>query len=239
MSQIQQSANIATTATQVQLTPSSLTSNSTLTVHVVYATADQRTVTVTDTRGHTYNRIVGSAYHDGSTGMETFTVIGATAGADTVTAAISGAASAFVLGYMREDPNADAATLLGATTVNLQVSPAVTTDTVTSGNFNFTSQPGWSYGFSFDANGLAAPAAGTGYTSRTAVWDLGGGAVGRPEDKRLTATGNNAATWTSQNAVSALLSIQVAYAEPAGATIDPGVITGSSTVIATPFYALG
>lgn len=75
-------------------------------------------------------------------------------------------------------------------------SPGTTADAVTSGNANATSQPALVWGFSIDTSGTTTPNAGTGFTSRTNVWSTNT-CLGRPEDKRVTATGNVAATFTA------------------------------------------
>ena len=75
-------------------------------------------------------------------------------------------------------------------------SPGTGTDAVSSGNANATSQPALVWGFSLNVNGGTAPSAGTGFSSRTNVWSSAT-CQGRPEDKRVTATGNVAATFTA------------------------------------------
>lgn len=74
--------------------------------------------------------------------------------------------------------------------------PGTGADAVSSGNANATSQPALVWGFSIDVTGGTTPAAGTGYTSRAGVWSTAT-ALGRPEDKRVTVTGNVAATFTA------------------------------------------
>ena len=74
--------------------------------------------------------------------------------------------------------------------------PGTGTDAVSSGNANATSQPALAWGFSIDINGGSTPSAGTGFTSRTGVWSSAT-CLGRPEDKRVTVTGNVAATFTA------------------------------------------
>ncbi len=76
------------------------------------------------------------------------------------------------------------------------VNPGTGADAVSSGNANATSQPALVWGFSLNVNGGTPAAAGTGFTSRTAVWSSAT-CQGRPEDKRVTATGNVAATFTA------------------------------------------
>jgi hypothetical protein len=74
--------------------------------------------------------------------------------------------------------------------------PGTGTDAVSSGNANATSQPALVWGFCIDVNGSTTPTAGTGFTSRTGVWSTAT-CLGRPEDKRVTTTGNVAATFTA------------------------------------------
>ena len=74
--------------------------------------------------------------------------------------------------------------------------PGTGTDAVSSGNANATSQPALVWGFCIDVNGSTTPNAGTGFTSRTGVWTTAT-CLGRPEDKRITTTGNVAATFTA------------------------------------------
>jgi hypothetical protein len=75
-------------------------------------------------------------------------------------------------------------------------SPGTGTDAVSSGNANAASQPALAWGFCIDTSGNTTPNAGTGYTARTGVWSTNT-CLGKPEDKRVTATGNVAATFTA------------------------------------------
>lgn len=77
-----------------------------------------------------------------------------------------------------------------------QANPGTGTDAVSSGNANATSQPALVWGFSIDIFTNATPTAGTGFTSRAGVWSTNT-CLGRGEDKRVTATGNVAATFTT------------------------------------------
>jgi hypothetical protein len=76
------------------------------------------------------------------------------------------------------------------------VAPGTGTDAVSSGNANATSQPALVWGFCIDTSGSTTPNAGTGFTARTNVWSTNT-CLGKPEDKRVTATGNVAATFTA------------------------------------------
>lgn len=74
--------------------------------------------------------------------------------------------------------------------------PGTTADAISSGVANATSQPALVWGFGIDIDGGGTPTAGTGFTSRTAAWSSAT-SLARPEDKRVTATGNVAATFTA------------------------------------------
>lgn len=74
--------------------------------------------------------------------------------------------------------------------------PGTGTDAVSSGVANATSQPALVWGFCIDTSGNTTPNAGTGFTSRAGVWSTAT-CLGKPEDKRVTATGNVAATFTA------------------------------------------
>jgi hypothetical protein len=76
------------------------------------------------------------------------------------------------------------------------VNPGASADAVSSGNANATSQPALVWGVSIDTDGNTTPNAGTGFTSRTGVWSSST-CLARPEDKRITVTGNVAATFTA------------------------------------------
>ncbi len=74
--------------------------------------------------------------------------------------------------------------------------PGTGTDAVSSGTANATSQPALIWGFSDNVIGTSTPNAGTGFTSRASVWSTST-SLGRPEDRRVTVTGNVAATFTA------------------------------------------
>lgn len=73
------------------------------------------------------------------------------------------------------------------------VSPGAGTDACSSGNVNVTSQPALFYGVALDIVLGEAFTTGTGFTSRQT------GNAGRVEDKRVTSTGNVAATFTGND----------------------------------------
>lgn len=116
-------------------------------------------------------------------------------GATTFTATFSGP-TRFRLIYVAEYSGIATTTPFLNGTRAASVIPGTGTDAISSGTANATSQPALVWGFSIDVEGSATPSAGTGFTSRTGVWSSAT-SFGRPEDKRVTATGNVAATFTA------------------------------------------
>lgn len=104
--------------------------------------------------------------------------------------------------------------------------PGTGTDVVSSGVANATSQPALVWGFSIDTSGTTTPNAGTGFTSRTGVWSTAT-CLGRPEDKRVTATGNVAATFTATTGTDTHATGVGIFAE---SVANVGSAAGTSTV---------
>jgi hypothetical protein len=94
-----------------------------------------------------------------------------------------------------------------------QTTPGTGTDAVTSGVANVTSQPALIWGISGDYPNLATLNIGTGFTNR----DVDNGV--RIEDKRVTSTGNQAATFTAATAPDETTTWMVAFAEASSSTI--------------------
>lgn len=97
-------------------------------------------------------------------------------------------------------------------------------DAISSGNFNFASQPALSLGWGIDgAADSGPPTAGTGYTSRAMGLTFGGAVnAARFADKRITATGNNAATFTPLAGSHPYAAFQLAFSESvAGGSLPP------------------
>jgi hypothetical protein len=113
-----------------------------------------------------------------------------------------------------------------------QTNPGTGTNAVTTGNINVTSQPAALIGFLINtSSGSAGMSAGTGFTSRAAHF-LGWNNI--LEDKRVTATGNTAATSTdTAGAASDSMSIGVTFAESGGGSCTHAGYTSAGTT-ATP-----
>jgi len=102
--------------------------------------------------------------------------------------------------------------LLGSVS-NTQTSPGTGTDILTSTNFNVTTQPALIYGQMWNPQNDTAGAAGTGFTNRFVPSNYGG----RVEDKRVTATGNTAATFTlGGSGTDTFITFLLAFAESGG-----------------------
>jgi len=140
-------------------------------------------------------------------------------GATTFTATFSNAATRFRTIYVAEYSGIaiSGAFLNGARAE--QSNPGTATDGVSSGVANATSQPALVWGFSIDIFTGDTPTAGTGFTSRAGVWSTNT-CLGRPEDKRVTATGNVAATFTTTVGTDSLGTGVGIFAEAAASLAD-------------------
>lgn len=78
-----------------------------------------------------------------------------------------------------------------------QATPTTTTDAVSSLTATPPVANSLQYGFSFANHGAAAPAAGTGFTSVSTMWNYGASDVARVERKTLSSTTAVAATFTA------------------------------------------
>lgn len=111
-------------------------------------------------------------------------------------------------------------TAYDASNVANQASPGTGTDGVTVSD-TATAQPALVVGVCFHASGTSNPAAGTGFTDRGVGSFCNAAASGsRIEDKRITATGSVAATFTA-DANNRHISFIGVFTESAGTTIVP------------------
>lgn len=119
-----------------------------------------------------------------------------------------------------------------------QTNTGTGTDAVTTGNINVTSQPAVMIGYMVNtSSGAAGMSAGTGFTSRAANF-LGWNNI--LEDKRITATGNVAATATdSAGATSDTMSIGVAFAEASSGPTQKGGMFFAANRRRVPFKMSG
>jgi hypothetical protein len=112
-----------------------------------------------------------------------------------------------------------------------QTNPGTGTDAVTSGNVNVSTVPALLAGFGYSlAEAVGAGWTGTGFAGR--IVDPGTAYIWG-EDKRVTSSGNVAATFTnSAGAADTNLAFGMAFAEPATPAVYDGT-TASGTVVST------
>lgn len=124
-----------------------------------------------------------------------------------------------------------------------QATPGTATDACTSTNSNITAVPAMQFGFNWDENNASSntPVAGTGFTGRGQIWKpLGSGGAfftAQAEDKRVTSTGNSAATFTSAaGGTDTLVTITAAFTESTVVVTPPGApFSGHSQVFVNDF----
>lgn len=157
------------------------------------------TATVTDNKGNKCIKlgpVVLSA--DGSSAVQLFCSFNITGGAGhTWTVNPDGTASgSAIVAY--EYSGLATAYAIDAYASRNQSGATAATDNITSGaDSNVYSSGVMVWGFNYPVTSSTASTAGTGYTSRTAVWDFGSGGSCRAEDKRISSgTGSQNATWT-------------------------------------------
>lgn len=120
----------------------------------------------------------------------------------------------------------------------VQNAPGTGTDGTTTGNITPSTQPAMLLGICCNVSASNTPAAGTGFTSLTGVWNYGGGTpFARPEHIRLTSTSAVAATWTASNGTNRYMTAAIVVPEGGASpqSITPSGISseeafGSDTV---------
>jgi hypothetical protein len=165
-----------------------VTAGDTLIVGVYIANSGKPIATVTG-NGNTYTAactVTGAAF---STSY--YYVLAAAAGATVVTAtAVGGLSGILVSEYSGLGAYAGCIGQTQAGTTN-------GTDTVTSTTISITSVPAMLWGMTANENNGVAPTAGTGFTTRGNPWLSPSGNLVLFEDRRVTSTGSNAATFGS------------------------------------------
>jgi hypothetical protein len=163
----------------------------TIVVFVRIIGGTEKDITVSDSQGNTYTRVSPA----GAQFAHTYIAPVTSAGADDVTASWAGGTQAAIVAEVFSGLDA-----FDGYSLNTQASPGAGADAITSGNITPGEQPAVLIGLSQNTAGAGgtAPNAGTGFTSRGAVWDFEGliDPIARLEDRRLTATDAVAATFT-------------------------------------------
>lgn len=165
-----------------------------------------RVHTLADTAGNTWTRV-------GNTGSQLETrwyAFANATGTTNITATFDTGPSASTI-YAAEYSGLAA---FSGTVANVQPSPGTSADGVTSGSITPKMQPAAMIAFSANTSGSAAPAAGTGMTSRDSVWNLISANFARPADKRLTSLDSDEALFTastnSNHATDAMVFVETA-----------------------------
>ena len=162
-------------------------------------------------------QVTGSGATGGTMYIDTLTLQNAPAGATSFVVTVNQTCNV-IAAYIRSETGiATNAALIGVV-LNTQIAPGTGADAVTSTDINAIAQPAALIGFSFNQAGQDVPNAGTGFTSRAGVWDFGGGVCARPEDRRLTVTGNAAATFTALTGADTYVSVGLILLEGTGAS---------------------
>jgi len=202
---------------------------------VVVECDTSRTVSGVSDGTNTYTQRLGPIA-DTSIGMRwyVFTAENVTGGSQTVTASFAGGSSAHSWMLIQE-VTGQAASSYDNSQSNTQFPIGTTsTDAITTGTASNANQPALVWGF------LAGPGSstqGTGFTFGTfgsdSVNNVGGAVNWVTENKRVTATGSQAATWTAGNAADNCMSIMVILDESTGsgvAHLVGGNLTGGVLV---------
>jgi hypothetical protein len=197
---------------------------------VLYVAGAAVAITISDPNSNNSAHVqVGSSWDSSTIGMVWGYVQKIPGGSGTTTATAASAVTNFSI-YCAEYSGLDASNpFLVAAGMNKQVNPATSADAITSGLMTPTQQPGMVVGITVPFNSAANIAvAGTGFTSRTAVWNLGSGALARPEDKRFTDLSNIAATFTVGAATDTFFTVGALFAEVNTSDIGLANITSSA-----------
>lgn len=167
-----------------------------------------------------------------------FDLVNAPSGTTSITATYNGGTpgTCLILAIEYSGIATSSAFIVGSTG-NFQNAPGTGANAITSGTAtNVTSQPALVLGV-VGNSGDSDTTAGTGYTNR-----FGNGTDNEwlVIDKRITATGNNqiTATAATHGGTDNYETFLLSYAEPGGATVDPGVIINSASVLGNPFISL-
>lgn len=173
------------------------TAGNLLTFAIVADSADTTTVALSDNLGvHNTFTQISTSLNSASSQMNWFYYAANCKGGSTIFTADFSTLARFRGIYVAEYSGIATSSPFLNGTRNEQNSPGGTTDAITSTNANATSQPALVWGLCIDNSGATWPTAGTSYTGRGAMWSTNTCTL-RGEDKRVTATGNVAATFTA------------------------------------------
>jgi hypothetical protein len=218
---------------------SNIVAGNCLVVFVYYIDASTRTITMSGAAGGSWSQVGSELFDSGDGAMEVWVCLNATGGATQITATF-GANIIFPAIYVVELSGIDTAAGIGSSASPVRlVTPGAGTDAATMTTLTPSGQPAAVVGLCVDIAGAILPAAGTGYTALTGVWDYGGvtAICCRPMHKRITSTANTPVTGTVSNGATANSYVAgVVLLEAAGAPLvltpsgsEAGVETGTPT----------
>jgi hypothetical protein len=215
--------SIASGAGQTLVAPSlTVTGGNLLVIATTGPSTTLNTTTLSDGAvGNTYIRIVSLNDAADNRCINYFYALNAKSGATVVTTTTTGGWQDGI--YVAEYSGAS---VFLASNSNLNASPGLGTDAVTSGLINVTSAPALLVGYAHNTSGPNTASAGTGFTGRTTVW-VTVNARGFPQDMTENSTGNVAATWTAANGSNTELAIIAAFA---GASANAPVVSSLSSM---------
>lgn len=201
----------------------------------VVATCDNTgavSMSCADNVNGTYGTQLDTTLNDATDGalLAAFRFVNAAAGSTTVTITY-GSTITFKGICVFEVGGVKTSSSLDGHTGQVQLTPTTTTDATTSSNASSSNQPALVVGLCINASGTQTPAAGTGFTSNGTGWTAGTPQA-RAESKRVTATGNQAATFTA-GVNGGHLTVVAVFDEISGPTINTqptnqSVIVGST-----------
>jgi hypothetical protein len=217
---VQKKDSGAISGTGTTIATGNMTSNPTagncIIAAVGYTGSDPATLTVADTLGNTYTEATAARQLVGAigAGLRVFYALNVSGGsANSVTATYANTQSGRGIVAAEYSGIATSSAFLNANTRS-QIGVGGTTDAITTNAANATSQPtlAFALGVSFAVEQQLT--AGTGYTTHGTA--ISGGYVMTLEDKRLTATGNETATFTNPGAADDVEASIILLAEATG-----------------------
>lgn len=192
---------------------------SSLIVWVAYETTVNNNVTINDGVS-TFLRVLNSTDAGQGFGFASFITLSTFAGSRTLTVTFPAGRTNRSI---RVEEHTGLDTYIGAIGPNAQASPGTGANALTSGNINITDQPARLIAVSANwGAGSPPPTAGTGSNNNGTAFDYGGD-YARFTDRRITATGTTAATFTAGvNALhyTAAIAVTEIVDPPAGPVID-------------------
>jgi len=195
-----------------------VTSGNVVVVFVAYYSSASKTVTMSG-NSNSFSEIGSGVFNATyAAGMRAFLVQSAVAGTTQYTATFSANVDFPAIALVEFSGLATSSVVSGTPVLVSQTAPGTGTNAITTGNITPGAQPAAIVGIANDLGNQASPAAGTGYTGLTPIWNYEGTATAgaRIIHKRVTATTATPATWTTDvnGGPDNYLNIGIALIEP-------------------------